>query len=234
LVTIPDPITAPPPTVENIASLTAGAIAPGEVLAIFGQGLGPEAGVAGAPDTSGLIANLVGGTEVRFDGLPAPVLYAQAGQLNVQAPYTIAGEVNTNVEIRYNGKSVATFTLPVADASPGLSSIVTNQDGSPNSQDNPAARNSIITLYGTGEGLTDGPNIAGLPAADPYPKPKLPVTVTVAGVSTDILYAGSAPTLVGMLQINARVPGGFVLAGQATAQLTIGKYISPPITIWLQ
>ena len=73
---------------------------------------------------------------------------------------------------------------------PGLSSIVTNQDGSPNSQDNPAQRNGIITLYGTGEGLTDEPNIAGLSAAGPYPKPKLPVTLTMAGVSADILYAG--------------------------------------------
>jgi uncharacterized protein (TIGR03437 family) len=184
------------------------------VLAIFGQGLGPEAGVAGAPDNSGLIANLLGGTEVRFDGLPAPVLYAQSGQVNVQAPYTIAGEANTNVEIRYNGKSAATITLPVADAAPGLSSIVTNQDGSPNSQGNPATRNSIITLYGTGEGLTDGSNIAGLPAADPYPQPKLPVILTVAGVSADILYAGSAPTLVGMLQINARVSGGLSRRGK--------------------
>jgi len=56
----------------------------------------------------------------------------------------------------------------------------------------------------------------------------------VAGIPAQILYAGSAPGLVGMLQINARLPGGFVPAGQATVELTVGSALSPPISIWLK
>jgi uncharacterized protein (TIGR03437 family) len=89
-------------------------------------------------------------------------------------------------------------------------------------------------LYGTGEGLTDGPNISGKAAAAPYPRPRLPVTLAAAGVGAEILYAGSAPGLVGTMQINARVPGGFVPAGQIAVQLTVGTAAAPPLTIWLK
>ena len=98
----------------------------------------------------------------------------------------------------------------------------------------PAARYSVITLYGTGEGLTDGPNISGKAAAAPYPRPKLPVRLTVAGIDAEILFAGSAPGLVGTIQINARLPGGFVPVGQVAVQLTVGTAAAPPLTILLK
>ena len=91
-----------------------------------------------------------------------------------------------------------------------------------------------MTLFGTGEGLTDRPNLSGQTAAAPYAHPKLPVTLTVAGIPAQILYAGSAPGLVGMLQINARLPGGFVPSGQVAVELTVGTALSPPISIWLK
>jgi uncharacterized protein (TIGR03437 family) len=231
----PEPVTFTPElSAVNAASLLPGPVAPGETVIIFGLGLGPEAGVAGATDAAGLMANLAGGTEVRFDGVAAPVFYAQAGQVNVQVPYTVAGASVTNVEVRYNSQRTGTLTLPVADAAPGLFPVVVNQDGTPNSETEPAARYSVITLYGTGEGLTDGPNISGKAAAAPYPRPRLPVTLAAAGVGAEILYAGSAPGLVGTMQINARVPGGFVPAGQIAVQLTVGTAAAPPLTIWLK
>jgi uncharacterized protein (TIGR03437 family) len=60
--------------------------------------------VTGGWDASELLANLVGGSEVRFDGIPAPVFYAQARQVNVQAPCSIAPTIN--LEVRDNGQSV--------------------------------------------------------------------------------------------------------------------------------
>ena len=231
----PEPVTLPTElSAVNAASLLPGPVAPGETVVIFGLGLGPGAGVAGTTDVAGLMANLAGGTEVRFDGVAAPVFYAQSGQVNVQVPYTIAGASVTNVEVRYNGQRVGMVALPVADAAPALFPVVVNQDGTPNSATEPATRDSVITLYGTGEGLTDGPNIAGKAAAAPYPQPKLAVTLAAAGVGAEILYAGSAPGLVGTLQINARIPGGFVPGGQIVLQLTVGTAAAPPLTIWLK
>jgi uncharacterized protein (TIGR03437 family) len=112
--------------------------------------------------------------------------------------------------------------------------LATNPDGSPNAQSAPAARSTWMTFYATGEGLTDGPNVAGLPAQAPYPHPLLPIILTIAGVNTQILYAGSAPGMIGVLQINALVPSGFVAPGQTAAQLTVGTVTAPPVTIWLK
>jgi len=64
--------------------------------------------------------------------------------------------------------------------------------------------------------------------------PLLPIALTIAGVDAEILYAGSAPELIGVLQINARVPGGFVPAGQAAVVLTVGTAAAPAVTVWLK
>jgi uncharacterized protein (TIGR03437 family) len=109
-----------------------------------------------------------------------------------------------------------------------------NQDGSINSQTAPAARGTAITLYATGEGLTNGANIAGQPAAAPYATPAAPVTLSIGGVSAQVLYAGSAPGFAGLMQVDAVIPGGFVMAGQAAVTLTVGSATSPILTIWLE
>ena len=46
--------------------------------------------------------------------------------------------------------------------------------------------------------------------------------------------AGSAPGLVGLLQVNLRVPGGYVPSGAVPLELTVGTTVSPDITIWVQ
>jgi uncharacterized protein (TIGR03437 family) len=56
----------------------------------------------------------------------------------------------------------------------------------------------------------------------------------VAGIDAEILYAGSAPGFVGVMQLNVRVPGGFVPPGQTTIQLTIGEFASPAVMVWLE
>jgi len=234
--TAPVPLVIPPTplSVVNAASLNPGAVAPGEVVTIFGAGLGPQAGVGVQMDSSGLLANLLADAEVRFDGIPAPLFYAQANQINAQVPYTVAGNANTAIEVFYQGLSVNTATVPVVATAPGIFGTAVNQDGSYNSATNPAPRGTFLTFYATGEGLTNGPNIAGEPAANPYPQPILPVTVTVSGVTAGVAWAGSAPGLVGLLQVNIRVPGGYVPSGAATLELTVGMAVSPDVVIWLQ
>jgi len=230
----PAPVAMPPLSAVSAASLLPGPIAPGELIVIFGAGLGPESGVAGALDSSGVLANLLSGAEVRFDGVPAPMFYAQFGQLNVQAPYTVAGNAVTHVQTLYQGSPTGSLDLAVVDAAPALFPVVVNPDGSPNSAIAPTALGSILTFYATGEGLTNGPNVSGQVAAAPYPSPRLPVTLTVAGFPAQILYAGSAPGAVGLLQVNARVPAAFIPTGPVVAELAVGSAVAPDLTIWLK
>ena len=227
-------VAMPPLAAVSAASLLPGPIAPGELIVIFGAGLGPESGVSGWLDSSGVLANLLGGAEVRFDGVPAPMFYAQSGQLNVQAPYTIAGSAATHVQTLYQGSPSGSLDLVVVNASPALFPVAVNLDGSPNSAMAPTALGSILTFYATGEGLANGPNVSGQAAAAPYPTPLLPVTLTVAGFPAQILYAGSAPGAVGLLQVNARVPAGFIPTGPVAAELTVGSAVAPRLTIWLK
>ena len=231
----PSPLVALTPlSAVSAASLLPGPVAPGELIVVFGAGLGPESGVAGVLDSSGVLANLLSGAEVRFDGVPAPVFYAQFGQMNVQVPYTVAGNAVTHVQALYQGIVSGSLDLVVVAAAPALFPVVVNQDGSPNSALDPTALGSILTFYATGEGLTNGPNVSGQAAAVPYPSPILPVTLTVAGFPAQILYAGSAPGAVGLLQVNARVPAGFIPTGPVAAELAVGSAVAPDLTIWLK
>jgi uncharacterized protein (TIGR03437 family) len=227
-------VALPPLSAVSAASLLPGPVAPGEIIVIFGAGLGPESGVAGALDSTGMLANLLSGVEVRFDGVPAPVFYAQFGQINVQVPYTVAGNTTTHVQALYQGISAGSLDLAVVSAAPALFPVVANQDGSPNSATDPTALGSILTFYATGEGLTNGPNLSGQAAVAPYPSPVLPVTLTVAGFPAQILYAGSAPGAVGLLQVNARVPAGFIPTGPVAAELAVGSAVAPDLTVWLK
>jgi uncharacterized protein (TIGR03437 family) len=60
------------------------------------------------------------------------------------------------------------------------------------------------------------------------------VTVTLDGVTAQVIWAGSAPGLVGVLQVNLLVPGPYFPSGAAPLQLTVGAAASPTIAVWLQ
>jgi uncharacterized protein (TIGR03437 family) len=190
--------------------------------------------VPGGIDPSGLLANLVAGVEVRFDGVPAPLFYVQDQQINAQAPYTLAGAYTTHVDVRVQGKSVGPIDLPVAQTCPALLPLIANPDGSPNGDTAPVAAGAVLTLYATGEGLTDGSNISGQPAGVPLAHPLAPVAVTIAGVPADVLFAGSAPGLIGVMQLNVRVPGGFLAPGKTSLSLTVGGAAAPSIPLWIK
>ncbi len=123
-------------------------------------------------------------------------------------------------------------TVAVADAQLGLVSAnssgsgqgaILNQDNSINSASNPAKRNSIVILFGTGEGQTDPPGVNGQLALTTYPKPKLPITVKINGIAAEVLYYGAAPTLVaGVVQLNVKIPSG-VPDGDAIVQIFEGS-----------
>jgi uncharacterized protein (TIGR03437 family) len=235
----PPPIGDPPPGGEplppvvltNAASMVPGAVAPGEIVSIFGSALGPETGTEGKFENAGVLATLVAGVEVRFDGHPASLFYVQASQINALVPYEVAGRSTVSVEVFYQGKAVAQSIASIVAAVPAIFTIAhgtgqaaaINQDGTLNSRDTPASRGSIVTLYATGEGVRHpGESLAS---------PVLPVSLTIGGKRAEILYAGAAPGFAGLMQINARVPASPRGAGFYPVLLTVGSYTSPPAAV---
>jgi uncharacterized protein (TIGR03437 family) len=205
-------------SVLNAASLSgSSAVEPGELITLTGFGIGPDIGLAYQPDVQGHAPLQVAGVQVLFDGQPAPVLYAQSRQVNALAPLELSGKTVTNITVAYQGVPVGSTTASVVFGvpgifrlQPGLSSqaAALNQDGTINGPSNPAAPDSVVTLWGTGFGPTDPPCLTGgLNAPGPANLSAGLSALIFDGRYTPALYAGSAPTLLcGVVQINMVVP----------------------------
>ena len=213
-------------------------IAPGELITIFGNGIGPETPLGPQLDRTGRVATSLGETTVTFDGIAAPLLYVSASQVNAVAPYGLRGKTTARLQVRYAGFDSNPRDLKVAEAAPGLFAITPgsslaaamNEDGTLNSWDHPARDSSIVVLYATGAGLLDPAPVDGEISTAPYARIRFPVSVTVGGEQAEVFYAGAAPGLVsGAIQINVRLPTGirtFVSPKSYSVQLRIGGYQS--------
>ncbi len=61
----------------------------------------------------------------------------------------------------------------------------------------------------------------------PFPRPRIPVSLTIGGRAAALTFASSAPGFAGLLQLNARVPAESSGDG-AEVILTVGAASSPP------
>lgn len=212
-------------TLENAASYVANTAVPGELASIEGYGMGPAEGLHSSP------VEALGGVQVYFDNFAAPLIYAQAGVINVQAPWEIAGQASTQVRVLYNGVEAGRATVPVGRAQPGVF-YIDNSDGSRNSPSNPARAGDFVTVYGTGGGAMSPAAATGTewPLAPLYSLAQA-VSVTIGGEAATVLYSGSAPTLEsGFFQINVRLPAD-VKAPAANLCVTVGGAPGAPVAL---
>jgi uncharacterized protein (TIGR03437 family) len=96
--------------------------------------------------------------------------------------------------------------------------VVQNADGHTlNSIDAPAARGSVVILWGTGEGVTATPGVDGRLAIDILPAPAAQCAVEIGGLPAAVEYCGAAPyNMPGLFQVNARMDPA-VAPGDAVA-----------------
>ena len=127
-----------------------------------------------------------------FNNLPATILFSDATQINLLIPAALAGQSTAQVVVTVDGVSSAPATVNAAQFAPAIfAGGIVNQDGTVNSASDGAAPGSIIAIWATGlsgTGAITG-NIGGQNIATPN-------------------YAGPAPGLVGVQQVNLTVPGG--------------------------
>ena len=207
----------------NVFSGVGGRVAPGEIVSLFGSGLGPATGVAFAFDNAtGMLPTSGLGVGVSLNGQPAPLYFVSAGQVNVQVPYEVSGTTEARLVVTVNGQASDTVTLPVVAAKPGLVTRVWNQDGSINAPDNPAPAGSVVVLYATGQGITNPASRTGAYPVGSFPEPMLPTTVNIGGRAAEILFRGQAPGTAGVMQLNVRLPEGVSLRDGVPVDLTIG------------
>jgi len=217
--------------VVNAASGAAGSIAPGEFVTIYGSGLGPSTPIIAAGLSLGIDT-----TNVLFNGVAAFITYVSAGQINAIVPYEIAGSSEAQVQVEFQGSYGNTVVLPVTNAVPGIftmntsgtgAAVAVNQDGTFNSSTNPAARNSIVSFWATGQGQTSPPGVDGQQPQPPFPSPVLPVSVSIGGVavpSGDVVFDGLV--YAGVMQINAVVPATVSPGNSVELLLQVGSSTS--------
>jgi uncharacterized protein (TIGR03437 family) len=200
-----------PPALEavtNAASYSTAAISPGSLISIFGSNL---AGItASAPSIP--LPMSIADTSVTVSGVPAPLLYESPGQINAQVPWEVPVGQAT-VVVRTRGSSSAAVNVTIQPVAPGLftdqngGAAALNADGSVNSQENPAAAGSVISIFFTGQGpvrrtVDDG----AAPAAGTIVPATSAASATIGGTTALIEFSGLAPLYPGFAQMNLKVP----------------------------
>jgi uncharacterized protein (TIGR03437 family) len=220
-------------SVTNSASFAVGSIAPGELITIFGQNLGPGT-PQGLQVANGSVTTSLAGVTVLFNGVPAPMVMAYATQLNVIVPFEVQDSSTASVQVQYAGQTSAPVVLPVTAAVPGVftanssgagQAAALNQDYSYNNAATPAAAGSAVILYMTGLGQTTPGGVDGFVNLDPnsLARPVLSVTAEIGGLPATVLYAGNAMDIVsGVTQVNLMVPQGLA-AGSQPVTIKVGQ-----------
>jgi uncharacterized protein (TIGR03437 family) len=231
------------PTLLGVANAAdgpvTGVVSPSELIAIFGHGIGPDEPANLRLDQQGNVARSLAGIEVRINGEPVPILYAQHDQINAVAPFWIFGSPTATLQIRRDGAVVTESKLGVRYVHPGVfqnfageigisgkyPAAALNQDQTANTEANPARYGSIVTIYATGLGITDPSLNDGEISLDRLPTPIQTVSVQSGLQPLEVLYAGQAPGLVaGVMQVNFRLPpAGTRVAGEADFYLRVGQ-----------
>jgi uncharacterized protein (TIGR03437 family) len=206
---------APLACMGNAATFAIGPVAPGELVALYGSGLGPRQGVPTQATRTTPFPTQAAGVEVTFDGTPAPLLWVQDAQINLAVPWSVSGPA-TKVCVTYNQVPTNCLSWPVAAVSPGVfttdgvHAAAWNQDGTFNSAANPAPLNSIVSILATGLGPIGPAQADGSLVGSPLPVNTLPVQLQCQGIANcpaeiaySTLYAGPAPDeIAGVSQID--------------------------------
>ena len=212
--------------VGNAATYFIRPVAPGEIVALIGSGLGPMQGTQTQATAQSAFPVQASGVKVTFDGTPAPLLWVQDSQINAIVPWSLKQGTNTEICVSSGGKKTNCLTWPVAQTAPGVFTVdgvhaaALNQDGSINTATNPAAQGSIVSAFATGLGPINQPQADGALVGVPLPSNVLQTVVAaetlaisppfgLTRVSSPVptTYAGPAPYLVaGVSQINFQIP----------------------------
>ena len=201
-----------PQGVVNAASFAPAGnpIAPGEFIALFGNGLAKSLQQTVPPYPTGAGLN---GVTVLINGKPAPLYFVSPGQINCIVPYATTGPTATIV-VNNGGTNSNTVTVPVATTAPGMFSTAQNGAGtgairhadfSLVTAANPAIGGETVLLYLTGLG---GVNAAPADGAGGSANntTTLSPQVLVGGNPGQVLYSGLAPGFPGLYQINLTLP----------------------------
>jgi trimeric autotransporter adhesin len=239
--------------VVSSASYASGAVGLGELVSLFGEGIGP-ANPASFTISNGYVTQTLANTSVTIDGKGAAMVYVSNDMITVQVPYDASIGTQRNVVVNNNG-TLGQGKVDIVAAAPALFTLDGSGIGqaaaltfnmqtsllSLNSATSPLHVGDIAVLYLTGEGdyytavtprngYVIPANLNPLPQLNPLP------VVTIGGTAATVQYAGPLPGgMLGVMQINAVVPAGITVGSAVPVTVTVGSAVSQPgVTLTLK
>ncbi len=214
--------------ITNAANYTGitNAYAPGELVNIYGN-----FGVGTQVDQAIPIPASLGGVQVLVNGYAAPVYLVSANQISALIPYELATDADGSIDpfatfqVVVNGTYSNSVTVYVDQTSPGLYTLTQNGIGAGAilhsnftevSSSSPAAAGETVSLFMNGLG-TSTPTVADgaagptspLSYADEYNNDEIAVYLDDqldAEAQASVVFAGPAPGIPGLYQVNFTVP----------------------------
>ena len=212
-------------------------VAPGQLVALFGAHVAPQkpflppGGAANSSDRFGVF----------FNDVPARILYSEAQQINVQAPFEIAGASTVQmrvVSLDVTNPFIETRTLGVAAREPaiflsaaallspipgfstcgsamifGQTAAALNADGTVNDCTNPAPAGTPVTV------ILNGAGAAPVPPFDPGPF-----------TGTTVIAQQTIPAAItGIVQVQLRPGGPTLLNGASIGGVPVRERV---IQVW--
>lgn len=164
----------------------------------------------------------LGDIEVLVNERPVPLYFVSPLQINFLVPMDAptSGDAEIQIVRKSTQQVLAVSRLPFDRVSPALfvqgnaiegQLAALNQDNTINSPENPVQVGQVIQLFGTGQGFVPNAPPDGTPPSGPIDTQERPPSLRVVIGSdfvqdSDIQYSGLAPSLVGVWQLNVRVP----------------------------
>jgi uncharacterized protein (TIGR03437 family) len=234
-----------PGGIVNAASLAAAPpAAPGEFISIFGSNLAPST----TSSPSYPYATSLAGTQVLLGGQPMPLQFVSPGQINALVPFGTPVNGLQQLLVKQNNVYAFPETLIVGAASPAV--FTANQTGQgagaivvikangtqfESTATAPASAGDTLVIYCEGLGAVNPPVADGAAASlTTLSRTVNPVTVTVGGQQSPVLFAGLAPGFAGLYQVNVTVPSGVTAGASVPVILTVAGFSSLPVTVAIQ
>jgi uncharacterized protein (TIGR03437 family) len=223
-------------------------IAPGQLLSLFGEGIGPTPAIQAQPQ-GGFIPVSLGyaGLSVTFNDVAAPILYASSGQVNVQVPYEVADLASVTMKIQYGTTSTAVFSVVPSQPSAfvqaagyaacgyevraSLLPFALNADGSVSGCGNQAPRGTSVLIFLNGLGLAGGHPITGAIGATSQAPP---VSATASFSTEPVAVTADAGAINGVWQAQIAIPLGWSGPSLQFTLTVNGAAVRNSLVLWLK
>ncbi len=208
-------------------------IAPGEIITITGTNLASASANLGS-FMGNIVPTNLGGVQVSIGGRMAPLFMVAASSIMAQVPFEVtAGQQpvivasGTSASAAFNVTVAATAPAWFSDSSGAM--VFKAADYSLVGAANPAQPTETLLIYATGLGQTTPQIATGMLPSSSMLANTAPISVSIGGQSTTVLYSVAAPGFAGLSQIAFQVPAG--LAGTVPVTFQVGGVVSSPASI---